>query len=168
MMKAGSELFADMTISIKKFRTMNMAKVTIIGAGSVVFAKRLIIDILSFPELSDTSFSLTDMDPDRLKTAEKMAKLLVQQNGYNVKVEATLDRKQALQGADYVLNLIQVGMHKVTVTDFEIPKKYGLKQTIADTLGVGGVFRALRTFPVVSGICRDMEKICPDAFLQLY
>lgn len=145
-----------------------MAKVTIIGAGSVVFAKRLITDILSYPELSDTTFSLTDIDSDRLKTAEKMAKQLVRQNGYDVTVEATLDRKQALQGADYVLNLIQVGMHQATVTDFEIPKKYGLKQTIADTLGVGGVFRALRTFPVMKGICRDMEEVCPDALLLNY
>lgn len=145
-----------------------MAKITIIGAGSVVFAKRLISDILSYPELSDSTFYLTDIDPVRLKAAEKMAESLVAQYGGKAKVEASLDRRMALSGADYVLNLIQVGMHEATLKDFEIPKKYGLKQTIADTLGVGGVFRALRTAPVMLEICREMEELCPDALLLNY
>jgi alpha-galactosidase len=145
-----------------------MAKITIIGAGSVVFAKRLITDILSYPELSESSFSLTDINEERLKTAEKMAVKLVEQNGGKASVQATLNRREALSGADYVLNLIQVGMHKSTLIDFEIPKKYGLKQTIADTLGVGGVFRALRTIPVMLDICRDMEEVCPEALLLNY
>jgi alpha-galactosidase len=145
-----------------------MAKITIIGAGSVVFAKRLITDILSYPELIDTTFSLTDINEERLKTAEKMAIKLIDQNGGTAKVEATLNRKVALIGADYVINLIQVGMHESTLIDFQIPKKYGLKQTIADTLGVGGVFRALRTIPVMLDICRDMEEVCPEAFLLNY
>jgi len=145
-----------------------MAKITIIGAGSVVFAKRLITDILSYPELSDTTFVLTDINEDRLKTAEKMASKLVEQYGSGAKVEASLNRKESLTGADYVLNLIQVGMYESTLIDFEIPKKYGLKQTIADTLGVGGVFRALRTIPVLLDICRDMEEVCPEALLLNY
>ncbi|UFT98668.1 alpha-glucosidase/alpha-galactosidase [Radiobacillus kanasensis] len=145
-----------------------MAKVTIIGAGSVVFANRLISDILSYSELKSTFFSLTDIDPVRLATAQKMTESLIQQGGEGARVEATLDRKEALKDSDYVINLIQVGMHEATVTDFEIPKKYGLKQTIADTLGVGGIFRALRTIPVVLEICRDMEEVCPNALLLNY
>ncbi|SDN09724.1 alpha-galactosidase [Fictibacillus solisalsi] len=145
-----------------------MAKVTIVGAGSVVFAKRLITDILSFPELKNTTFSLTDINQERLGTAEKMALRIVEENGGYAKVEATLNRREALAGADYVLNLIQVGMHQSTLIDFEIPKKYGLKQTIADTLGVGGIFRALRTIPVLLDICRDMEEVCPNALLLNY
>lgn len=117
-----------------------MPKITIIGAGSVVFAKRLISDILSYPELEGSLFSLTDIDPVRLQTAEKMTRNVIEQIGCQANVEATLDRKQALIDADYVLNLIQVGMHEATLLDFEIPKKYGLKQTIADTLGVGAYF----------------------------
>jgi alpha-galactosidase len=145
-----------------------MAKITIIGAGSVVFAKRLITDILSYPELAETTFSLTDINEDRLRTAEKMARKLVEQNVGKAKVEATLNRREALSGANYVINLIQVGMHDSTLIDFEIPKKYGLKQTIADTLGVGGVFRALRTIPVLLEICRDIEEVCPNALLLNY
>ncbi len=145
-----------------------MPKITIIGAGSVVFAKRLISDILSYPELSNSTFSLTDIHPVRLQTAEKMAKKLVEQFGNQARVEATLDRRAALTGADYVLNLIQVGMHEATLKDFEIPKKYGVKQTIADTLGIGGVFRALRTAPVMLDFCREMEEVCPDALLLNY
>ncbi|CAH0343951.1 alpha-glucosidase/alpha-galactosidase [Bacillus sp. CECT 9360] len=143
-------------------------KVTIIGAGSVVFAKRLISDILSFPELKETTFALTDINPERLQTSEKMAKSLIESNGNLAHVKAFLDRKSALENADYVINLIQVGMHEATLLDFEIPKRYGLKQTIADTLGVGGVFRALRTIPVLLDICRDMEEVCPDAWLLNY
>ncbi|MBT2689264.1 alpha-glucosidase/alpha-galactosidase [Bacillus sp. ISL-47] len=145
-----------------------MPKITIIGAGSVVFAKRLITDILSYPELKDSVFSLTDINAERLQTAQKMAETLVLQFGNGASVEASLDRKYALQNADYVLNLIQVGMHEATLLDFEIPKKYGLKQTIADTLGVGGVFRTLRTIPVMLDICRDMEEVCPEALLLNY
>lgn len=145
-----------------------MAKVTIIGAGSVVFAKRLISDILSFPELENTTFSLTDINTERLETAEKMAQSIVKQNGNKGSVEASLNRKLALDNADYVINLIQVGMHEATLLDFEIPKKYGLKQTIADTLGVGGIFRALRTIPVTLDICKDMEEVCPEALLLNY
>ncbi|MEK3799844.1 alpha-glucosidase/alpha-galactosidase [Peribacillus sp. FSL H8-0477] len=145
-----------------------MMKVTIIGAGSVVFARRLISDILSYPELENTIFSLTDINAERLETAKKMAESIIEKNGNVAHVQATSDRKSSLVDADYVINLIQVGMHESTLIDFEIPKKYGLKQTIADTLGVGGVFRALRTIPVVLDICKDMEEVCPGALLLNY
>lgn len=145
-----------------------MPKITIIGSGSVVFTKRLISDILSYPELAGSVFCLTDIDPVRLKTAEKMTRNLIEQHGFRANVEATLDRKKALVDSDYVINLIQVGMHEATLLDFVIPKKYGLKQTIADTLGVGGVFRALRTIPVMLDFCQEMEGVCPDALLLNY
>lgn len=97
-----------------------------------------------------------------------MAESIIEKNGNVAHVQATSDRKSSLVDADYVINLIQVGMHESTLIDFEIPKKYGLKQTIADTLGVGGVFRALRTIPVVLDICKDMEEVCPGALLLNY
>jgi alpha-galactosidase/6-phospho-beta-glucosidase family protein len=125
-----------------------MAKIAFIGAGSVVFAKTLICDILQNKALETSTICLMDVDPARLKVAEILARKVVEQLGVKAKVEATLDLKKACTGARYVITMIQVGGYKpATVTDFEIPKKYGLRQTIADTLGVGGVFRALRTMP---------------------
>lgn len=125
-----------------------MAKITFIGAGSVVFAKTLISDILQNPALAGSTISLMDIDPARLKVAEIIARKIVAQLGVPAKVEATLDLKKACRDARYVITMIQVGGYRpATVTDFEIPKKYGLRQTIGDTLGVGGVFRALRTIP---------------------
>lgn len=145
-----------------------MAKITLVGAGSVTFAKQLMWDILSFSELADSAIALTDIDPVRLATAHAMAEGLAAQLGGRARVEATLERKKALLDADYVINLVQVGMHSATLLDFQIPKKYGLKQTIADTMDVGGVFRFLRTYPVLVGICRDMEEVCPAATLLNY
>lgn len=145
-----------------------MAKITLVGAGSVGFAKQLMWDILYYPELAESTISLTDNNPVRLKTAEGMAYRLLEQLGGRASVEATLDRRKALAGSDYVINIIQVGMHEATLLDFEIPKKYGLKQTIADTMDVGGAFRFLRTFPVLMGIARDMEEVCPGATLLNY
>lgn len=125
-----------------------MVKITFVGAGSVVFAKTLICDILQNKALEASTLCLMDIDPGRLKIAEILARKVVAQLGVKAKVEATLDLKKACSGARYVITMIQVGGYKpATVTDFEIPKKYGLRQTIADTLGVGGVFRALRTMP---------------------
>jgi alpha-galactosidase len=125
-----------------------MAKIAFIGAGSVVFAKTLICDILQNKALETSTICLMDVDPARLKVAEILARKVVEQLGVKAKVQATLDLKKACTGARYVITTIQVGGYKpATVTDFEIPKKYGLRQTIADTLGVGGVFRALRTMP---------------------
>jgi alpha-galactosidase len=145
-----------------------MTKITFIGAGSTVFAKNLLGDILSFPEFADSTISLMDIDPVRLKTSEIVAHKIAEFFGATPKIEATLDRRQALDGADYAISMFQVGGYKPsTVIDFEIPKKYGLRQTIADTLGIGGIMRGLRTIPVFLDICKDMEEVCPDVmFLQ--
>lgn len=145
-----------------------MAKVTFIGAGSVIFAKQVMADILSFGELQDITFSLMDIDAERLRVAELMAKQFSRRIGGRAKIETTMDRRTALKDADYVIHAIQVGGHEATLFDFDIPRKYGLKQTIADTLGVGGVFRGLRTIPPLLDLLRDMEEICPDAYLLNY
>ena len=140
-----------------------MPKITFIGAGSTVFAKNLLGDILSFPELAESTISLHDIDPERLRTTEIVAQKIAERLGVNPTIEATLDRRAALDGADYAINMIQVAGYKPgTVIDFEIPKKYGLRQTIADTLGIGGIMRALRTIPVLIDMSRDMEDVCPD------
>ncbi len=145
-----------------------MTKITFIGAGSTVFAKNLLADILSFPELAELTISLMDIDPVRLRTSEIVAHKVADFFGAKPKIETTLDRRQALEGADYAISMFQVGGYKPsTVIDFEIPKKYGIRQTIADTLGIGGIMRGLRTIPVFLDICKDMEELCPDVmFLQ--
>ncbi len=142
--------------------------IVIIGAGSVEFTRELLGDILSFPELGPVRVVLHDIDVERLETAEAIAHATARAAGAQPEVVATTDRRRALDGADYVINVIQVGMLEATVRDFEIPAKYGLNQTIADTIGIGGIFRGLRTFPVLAGIARDMEQICPDAWLLNY
>ena len=145
-----------------------MPKITFIGAGSTVFAKNLIGDILSFPELAGSTICLFDIDAERLRTSQIVAHKLVEALGAHPTIEATTDRRKALDGADYAICMIQVGGYKpATVVDFAIPKKYGLRQTIADTLGIGGIFRGLRTIPVLLAMCRDMEELCPNVtFLQ--
>jgi alpha-galactosidase len=145
-----------------------MPKITFIGAGSTVFAKNLIGDILGFPELAGSTISLFDIDAERLRTSEIVARKIAAALGANPTIEATTDRRRALDGADYAICMIQVGGYKPgTVVDFEIPKKYGLRQTIADTLGIGGIMRGLRTIPVLLDMCRDMEEVCPNVtFLQ--
>src|SRR6476660_6338353 len=145
-----------------------MAKIAFIGAGSTVFARNLLNDIFSFPALGDSTISLFDIDTERLTTSEIVARNVARAAEARPTIEATTDRRRALDGADYAICMIQVGGYKPsTVVDFEIPKKYGLRQTIADTLGIGGIFRGLRTIPVLLDICRDMEQLCPDAtFLQ--
>ncbi|MGY4651169.1 alpha-galactosidase [Mycobacterium sp. URHB0021] len=142
--------------------------IVIIGAGSVEFTRELLGDILSFPELGPVRVVLHDIDVERLETAVAIAHATARAAGAQPEVVATTDRRRALDGADYVINVIQVGMLEATVRDFEIPAKYGLNQTIADTIGIGGIFRGLRTFPVLAGIARDMEQICPDAWLLNY
>ncbi len=120
-----------------------MAKIAFIGAGSTVFAQNLLGDILSFPELAESTISLHDIDEERLRTTEIVAHKIAERLDVYPTIEATLDRRVALAGADYAITMIQVGGYKpATVTDFEIPKKYGLRQTIADTLGIGGIMRA--------------------------
>jgi alpha-galactosidase len=145
-----------------------MPKITMIGAGSTVFCKNLLGDILSYPELAASEIALMDIDPERLRVSELMAHKVAQAVGARPTITAHADRRAALDGADYAISMIQVGGYEPsTVVDFEIPKKYGLRQTIADTLGIGGIFRALRTIPVLLDICADMEELCPDVeFLQ--
>ena len=142
--------------------------IVIIGAGSVEFTRELLGDILSFPELGSVRVVLHDIDSERLETAQAIAHATARAAGAQPDVVATLDRRRALEGADYVINVIAVGGHDATVRDFEIPASYGLNQTIADTIGVGGIFRGLRTFPVLEGIARDMTEVCPDAWLLNY
>ncbi|MFQ5398585.1 MAG: alpha-glucosidase/alpha-galactosidase [Anaerolineae bacterium] len=146
-----------------------MPKITLIGAGSTVFAKTLIGDILTFPELSESVISLHDIDPERLRTSEIVANKVAQALDVKPIIETTLNRREALDGADYAICMIQVaGYEPGTVIDFEIPKKYGLRQTIADTMGIGGIMRGLRTIPVLLEMCRDMEVVCPDVMLLNY
>ena len=144
-------------------------KIAFIGAGSAVFARALLRDLFTFPELCDATIALMDIDPARLADTEKIAANVAGHAGADPKIFATTDRRYALDSADYVINMIQVGGYKpATVIDFEIPKKYGLRQTIGDTLGIGGIMRALRTIPVMLDIGRDMEELCPDALLLNY
>jgi alpha-galactosidase len=147
-----------------------MPRIAFIGAGSTVFTRNLVGDLLSFPGLRDmTTFALMDIDAERLRTSELVARRLVDAHGAGARVEATLDRREALAGADYVVTSFQVGgLRPATVVDFEVPKRFGLRQTIADTLGVGGIMRGLRTIPVLLDVCRDMEGLCPDALLLQY
>ncbi|HET9964921.1 MAG TPA: hypothetical protein VFQ10_05970, partial [Rubrobacter sp.] len=143
-------------------------KVAFIGAGSVVFTKNLLTDTLSFPELHGTTIALHDIDPERLETAGMMARWTSDQLDADASVEEYLDRRRALEGADFVVNMVQIGMHEATLLDFEIPKKYGLKQTIADSMGIGGIFRGLRTIPFVLDLAGEMRELCPNALLLNY
>jgi len=144
-------------------------RITFIGAGSTVFARNLMGDILSFPELSDATIVLHDIDVERLAVSEAVGRKIVATLGARAKIESTTDRLVALNQANYVITMFQVGGYEPsTVIDFAIPHKFGLQQTIADTLGIGGIMRGLRTIPVLLDICRDMESVCPDALLLNY
>ncbi len=146
-----------------------MSKIAFIGAGSTVFAKTLLGDILSYPELGDSVISLFDIDPARLRTTEKMAHRLAEVLGAHPTIEATMDRAEALQGTDYAINMVQIGGYRPsTVIDFEIPRKYGLEQTIGDTLGIGGIMRGLRTIPFLLDLCQEMEELCPEVTFLNY
>jgi len=146
-----------------------MPKITLIGAGSVVFSRNIISDCLSYPELADCTIALHDIDPGRLRTAETMAHQMANAWNAHPKIEATLDPEAALADADYGVFMFQVGGYEPsTVIDFEIPKKYGLRQTIGDTLGIGGIFRALRTIPVMMDYGALMEDVCPEITLLNY
>ncbi len=145
-----------------------MPRIAFIGAGSLLFSRRLMIDILTFPELRDSTFALMDTDPKRLDYAQRVAERILREGEFPARVEATTDRREALKGADYVVIMILVGGVEAIHPDIEIPLKYGVDQCIGDTLGPGGVFRALRTIPVIIDICRDMEELCPDAWLLNY
>jgi alpha-galactosidase len=144
-------------------------KIVFIGAGSTVFSRALLRDLFTFPELHDSTIALMDIDPERLRDTEAVAHRVANQAGASPTIEATIDRRKALDGASYVVNMIQVGGYQPsTVIDFEVPKRYGLRQTIGDTLGIGGIMRALRTIPVMLEIAHDMAELCPDAILLNY
>ena len=144
-------------------------KIAFIGAGSTVFARALLSDILGFPELRNAEIALMDIDPDRLRDSEIVANRLALQLDASPTITATLDRRNALDGADYVVNMIQVGGYEpATVIDFDIPTRYGLRQTIGDTLGIGGIMRALRTIPAMLDIGLDIEELAPSAHLLNY
>ncbi len=139
------------------------AKIVFLGAGSTVFAKNLLGDILLEPALSTSRICLYDIDAERLRVSEVVANRIVRTLGVSATVEATTDLGRALDGASYAINMIQVGGYKpCTVTDFDIPNRYGLRQTIGDTLGVGGIMRALRTIPVLLQMTGEMQRRCPD------
>ena len=148
-------------------------KVTFMGAGSTVFAKNVLGDIMSTPALRECEIALYDIDGVRLEESYIMVTALNQNiNESRAKVEKYLgveNRKDALRGADFVVNAIQVGLYDpCTIIDFEVPKKYGLRQTIADSNGIGGIFRALRTIPVLKDFTDDMAEVCPNAYFLNY
>lgn len=149
-----------------------MPKITFMGAGSTVFAKNVLGDSMTTPALAESTIALYDIDPQRLEESYLMLTAISNNLGNKARIEkycGVENRKAALRGANYVVNAIQVGLYEpCTVTDFEVPKKYGLRQTIADTLGIGGIFRALRTIPVMFDFARDMEEVCPDALFLNY
>ena len=145
-----------------------MLKIAFIGAGSIVFTRRFVIDILSRHALQKCTLSLMDIDSGRLKFAKQCVERVVEEGTFPAKVEATLDRTKALKGAKYVVITILAGDIDVFRPEIEIPKKYGVKICIGDTLGPAGVFRALRTIPVMLDICHDIERICPEAFVLNY
>lgn len=150
-----------------------MLKITFMGAGSTIFARNVLGDCMCTPALRECQIALYDIDPVRLKESEIILRAL----NHNINADrAHIDtylgeeqRKDALRGADFVVNAIQVGFYDpCTIIDFEVPKKYGLRQTIADTLGIGGIMRALRTIPVMQDFADDMQQVCPQAWLLNY
>lgn len=147
-----------------------MTKITFIGAGSTIFAKNVLGDAMLTPSLADSHIALYDIDEKRLRESEAMLKTINKNANQNrAEIQVYHDRKEALRDADFVVNAIQVGGYKPsTVIDFEIPKKYGLRQTIGDTMGIGGIFRTLRTLPVMLEFAREMEEVCPNAWLLNY
>jgi alpha-galactosidase len=145
-----------------------MPKITFIGAGSFGFTRRLVRDVLTFPLLRDSTISLMDIDPERLDFAYRAVSRIVEAGGYPAKVEATLDRAEALAGADAVLCTILAAPVSVWRHDIEIPKKYGVDINVGDTRGPAGIFRALRTIPVMLDIVKDMERLCPKAIFLNY
>ncbi|MGD6886760.1 alpha-glucosidase/alpha-galactosidase [Staphylococcus shinii] len=146
-----------------------MDKITFLGAGSTVFAKNVLGDCMTVEALQDFEFALYDIDEQRLHDSEMMLNNLKKNLHSNITVKAYYNRKDALSGAKYIINAIQVGGYDpATITDFEIPKKYNLRQTIADTLGIGGIFRNLRTIPVMQAFADDIKEVCPDAWFLNY
>ena len=145
-----------------------MARIVFIGAGSLGFTRGLVRDLLTFPLLKAATIVLMDIDPERLDFARRAVQTIVKRGKYPAKVVATLDRKEALKGADAVVCTILAGNVQVWRHDIEIPAKYGVDTNVGDTRGPSGIFRALRTIPVMLDICRDLERCCPDAILLNY
>ena len=144
-------------------------RVAIIGAGSTVFMRNIVRDLLQHPALISTHIALQDIDSKRLQESQLVARQIISALKVPATVSASMERREVLQGADVVITMFQVGGYKPsTVVDFDIPKKYGLRQTIADTLGIGGIMRGLRTVPVLVDIARDMRELCPHALLMNY
>ncbi len=147
---------------------MSKPKIAMIGAGSLIFCKTLVMDILATEALQGSEICLMNRTQPKLTKMEAFVKKVVKENHLPAKVTATLDRREALDGADYVINMIQVGGVEAFRMDYEIPLKYGVDQCIADSLGPGGIFRALRTIPVLADMAADMNELCPDAILLNY
>ena len=149
-----------------------MKKITFMGAGSTVFARNVLGDCMCSEVLRDWEFALYDIDGVRLSESAEILGAMNETLGGHGKITTYLgveNRKEALRGAAFVVNAIQVGLYDpCTIIDFEVPKKYGLRQTIGDTLGIGGIMRALRTIPVMADFARDMEEVCPDAWFLNY
>ncbi len=145
-----------------------MIKVAIIGAGSVVFSRNMTGDILSYPEFKNATFTYMDIDADRLAVGAGLSRKIAKSLDAHPTIQSTLDRREAVRDADFVINMVQIGGFNSTLVDFEIPRKYGLNFTIADTTGPGGLFRALRTYPMLKGLCADMMELCPRAVLLNY
>jgi len=145
-----------------------MPKITLIGAGSVVFTRNLCSDILLTPALQESTIALMDIDPARLAQARDLVQALVDQRELKAQVVATTERQEAVQDADYVITTFQQGGLEAYALDIEIPQRYGVEQCVGDTLGPGGVFRALRTIPVLIDLCRDLDDLAPDALLINY
>ena len=145
-----------------------MANITFIGAGSFGFTRTLVRDLLTFPTLEDSTITLMDIDEDRLRFAKKAAERIIEAGDYPATVKTTLNRAEALKDADFVLVTILVGSTDVWRHDIEIPMRYGVDINVGDTRGVAGIFRALRTIPVLVDIAKDMERYCPDALMLNY
>ena len=144
-------------------------KITFIGAGSTIFMKNILGDILQYPALQNSKIALMDIDQTRLNESELVAHKLVETLGADAKIDTYSQQRAALDGADFVVVCFQIGGYDpCTITDFEVPKKYGLRQTIADTLGVGGIMRGLRTVPHLWSLCEDMRAVCPNAIMLQY
>jgi alpha-galactosidase len=142
--------------------------IVFVGAGSAEFTRQLLRDLLTFDDLPGLELVMHDIDPERLTLAEQLAHISLRHHGREAVVRASADLREALSGADFVINTVNIGGHAATVTDFDVPERFGVRQTIADTLGVGGVFRGLRTFPFLDQLGSAMTEVCPDAWLLNY
>lgn len=147
---------------------MNMPKITFVGAGSIVFTRNLCSDILLSPALQDATITLMDIDAVRLKRSCDLVEAMIQQRGLKARVQATLDRREAVKDAQYVITTFQQGGLDAYTLDIEIPRKYGVEQCVGDTLGPGGVMRGLRTIPVLLDLCNDLNDVAPDAMILNY